>query len=335
MMLFSTLWALDRTVDPDTGRSPIADAIAAHWNHDIGSVRMFRSSANFIYTMNIAGERAYLRMAMDTERVRRDIDDELAILDHITGCGIPVVRPIAAINGALAVSCETTIGTIHAVVFAGLPGIQRELKTLSLDDLSTWGAAVGRLHGGLQFVPSALNRKTPAWKRAIACLREAQTGVPEPVKREAYRLSEWLDQVPRNTGTYGLLHNDLELDNLVWNEGGVAALDFDEYGSGWYMLDIAKALADLTVAGDRLGSPRIDAFLSGYRTMFELSDDMAETLPTFRALVELVGYASLYRAINLDAGDAEVDWMRNLIVRLRTMMRDYEVSLESPVYHRA
>ena len=56
MMRLSTMWAVDRTIDAD-GRSPIADEILAAWGHDPGTARFFRSSANFIYTFDRAGDR--------------------------------------------------------------------------------------------------------------------------------------------------------------------------------------------------------------------------------------------------------------------------------------
>ena len=136
-----------------------------------------------------------------------------------------------------------------------------------------------------------------------------------------------LQCVPRNADTFGLLHNDVELDNLVWTDDGISILDFDEYGSGWYLLDIAKALTDLLQEGDTIDSPRIAAFIAGYRQQHPL-DDMLDLLIDFLALSEFRGYMSLVQAIDLDERDAEVDWMRNMIRRLRDWMAGYEQQLE-------
>ena len=133
--------------------------------------------------------------------------------------------------------------------------------------------------------------------------------------------------LPTTADVYGLLHTDLELDNLVWNDGGVAILDFDEFGMGWHMLDIAKALTDLLREGEDVDSPRVAAFIRGYRQRHALDDGMLGLLPEFLALSDYRTYVSLARAIDIDPEDAEVDWMRRLILRLRCWMRDYEARL--------
>ena len=48
MMRLSTLWKVDATIDA-LGSSPVAERILGSWPHEAGSVRFFRSSANFLY----------------------------------------------------------------------------------------------------------------------------------------------------------------------------------------------------------------------------------------------------------------------------------------------
>src|SRR5690606_3254214 len=144
------------------------------------------------------------------------------------------------------------------------------------------------------------------------------------VRREADRLRSVLRDLPTTPDVYGLIHTDLELDNLTWNGDEVAILDFDEFGSGWFMLDIAKALTDLLREGDDAQSPRVAAFIGGYRQQHELADDMLRLLPEFLALSDFRSYVSLARAIDIEPADAEVDWMRDLITHLQGWMREYE-----------
>ena len=151
--------------------------------------------------------------------------------------------------------------------------------------------------------------------------------VPDAVRAQAQRLSALLGTLPRSPDTYGPIHTDLELDNLIWNDGTVSILDFDEFDDGWYLLDIAKALTDLLQGGETVQSPRIAAFIAGYREHFQLDDGMLRHLPEFLALSELRGYMSLVRAIDMEPAEAEVDWLRDLIGRLRAWMSEYESGL--------
>lgn len=327
MMKLTTLWSFDRTVDPGTGRSPIADRIAANWVHDPGTVRFFRSSANFIYTLERAGRLAYLRIAATAERSLPVITAELDLLSRLHRDGILVVQPIASTTGRQVVTQETDVGSFHAVLFDRLDGRQRELEDLSLADFELWGATVGRLHAALAIAsPNAIDCD-PAWQSALDRFDSGMSSVPDAVHREGHRLRDVLARIPRTPDTYGLLHNDLELDNLVWDGDIISVLDFDECGSGWYGLDIAKALLDLMMDGDGVDSPRIAAFLAGYRRHHVLDDDVLEILPDFLALSRFRQYISLDRALDIEEHDAEIDWLRTLIHHLRAWMDAYERGL--------
>jgi Ser/Thr protein kinase RdoA (MazF antagonist) len=326
MMSIRILWNLDVTIDPATGRSPVADAVAAAWDHDPGSVRFFRTSANSIYRLSVNGRPAYLRMAPGTERTSTSIRQELDLLAWLTAHDVPVVHPIPARSGDLVITVGTTIGPIHAVLFDALPGEIRDLDTLDLDAMTSWGATVGRLHATMQDAPATL-RRPAGWAAALAWLVRKQAAMPEAVAAEGLRLREFLLTQPRTPDRYGLLHTDLELDNLVWTGSDVAVLDFDEYGEGWYGLDIAKALSDVFEAGDALDSPRVQAFVTGYRRFQALTDEDLALVPTFRDVLALRMYCVLFQALNMEPEDAPVAWLRDLIVRLRDRMTAYVASL--------
>ena len=330
MMKLSTLWALDRTVDPATGRSPVADAVAANWDHDPGTVRFFRSSANFLYTLERNGCRAYLRIAAASERAQPEIAAEVALLDRLHRGDLPVVQALPDRTGELVVTRDTAIGPVHAVLFDRLPGRHRDLDELSLVDVKAWGAAVGRLHLAMKDAPASCHHKVPSWRAAFDAVDAGTVSVPDPVRRESRRLQAFLRDIPVTPDTYGLLHGDLELDNLAWDGDAIATLDFDEYGHGWYLLDLAKALTDPLRAGDTLASPRIVSFVAGYRRHHPLDDGLLACLPGFLALSEFRSYVALARAIDVDGADAGTGWLRDLIRRLRGWMHAYERGLERP-----
>lgn len=327
MMLFTTFWSLDRTVDPVTGHSPVADQIAAAWNPDPGSVRFFRTSANFIYRLNYNGSPAFLRIAAASERTTERIQQEIDLLAWLTAQGIAVVQPLPASTGKWIVTTETSIGAFQAVLFDALPGSHRDLELLDHEGFANWGAGVGRLHSTLTNAPSRLRGRKAGWETALDGIENGSLVVAPAVAREARRLQAVLASVPRTPERFGLIHSDLELDNLMWQGDQVAMLDFDEFGEGWYLLDIAKALTDLLEEDPSAASARTGAFVEGYRRHHALSDADLALLPEFLALSELQSYCSLARAIDLTPEEAEVDWMQNLIVRLRAWMTDYEASL--------
>jgi Ser/Thr protein kinase RdoA (MazF antagonist) len=326
MMKLSTILAVDQTIGPD-GSSPIATSIAQRWRHDPGSVKFFRSSANVIYTLETDGVRSFLRCAANTERSRDAIEDELAIIECVRKSGFSVVCPLASKSGHLVETVDTALGQFHAVLFAGIPGEHKQPDTISVEEMFAWGAAVGHLHTALATVPPGQNRKPPAWQTVIAASQQGS----ETVRGEASRLDAVLRSLPRDSATYGLLHNDLELDNLIWHDGEATILDFDEYSSGWYLHDIAKALDEVIDFNKIEGNPRADAFLAGYRSQHHLDNDMLGFLPEFSALTRLHGWSLRVRALDLTVDDVDPEWMQSLIARLTAWQQQYESSLTSSI----
>lgn len=327
MMPLSAIRAFDRTLSPD-GRSAVADLLATPWSPDPGSVRFFRTSANVILTVRHDGERAFLRASASSERDRPTIEGELRLIDTLAAQGVPVVSVIPGENGDRIATVDTALGPFLTVLFTALPGTIRDSDALSSDDFARWGAAVGRIHAGLSGVAPETIARPPSWQTAFEAIA-AHTAVPDATKQGAMRLRQRLERLPRTPDWYGPLHGDLELDNLTWDGGTIWALDFDAASCGWYLLDIAKALSDPFAAGLTPGDEPIAAFLGGYRQHRPLPDEALAMLPTFRLLARTVDYASLLHAMDVTAADADVDWLRRLVVRLSAWMRETESLLAS------
>src|SRR3954454_171690 len=92
-MKLSTIWRVDSTIDGD-GSSPLAREFAARWQYDPGTVRFFRSSANFVYRVRQDGAPCFLRFTPNSERERAAIETEIELLRWLNEAGLPVVRPI-------------------------------------------------------------------------------------------------------------------------------------------------------------------------------------------------------------------------------------------------
>jgi Ser/Thr protein kinase RdoA (MazF antagonist) len=136
-MRLSTMWKVDRATTPD-GRNPIAEELAEYWEHEPRSVRFFRSSANFVYTI-VAGDRHFLRFADTRERSRPAIEAELELLKSLARNGLGVAAPVPSRRGNIVETVTTSSGTYHACVFPALPGTELELARLGLPQRSEVG----------------------------------------------------------------------------------------------------------------------------------------------------------------------------------------------------
>lgn len=80
-------------------------------------------------------------------------------------------------------------------------------------------------------------------------------------------------------GHFGLIHTDLNPDNLIYDNGELSAIDFDDSAYGWHMYDIAAALIDDRTATDF--DAVTAAMLDGYRKRRPLASRDIDMLRTF------------------------------------------------------
>lgn len=95
-----------------------------------------------------------------------------------------------------------------------------------------------------------------------------------------------LERFGRSPERFGLIHADLRLANLLETGDDTRVIDFDDAGLGWFLYDVATALSFMEGRDDV--AELIDAWIEGYRTQGELSDDEVAEIPTFLMLRRLL-----------------------------------------------
>ncbi len=182
MMRLSTMWSVDRTIDASES-SPVAAHILANWPHDPGSLRFFRSSANFLYIFSHEGRRHFLRFTHGSERSRNVVETEVALLHWLAGAGIAVALPVPSRRSNDVETITTAWGTFHAVVFPAVEGTQFDLDELHPPQFRAWGAVLGRLHATLTSCPAEISSARPTWRERLEQPRRC-VGDEAPVIRE-------------------------------------------------------------------------------------------------------------------------------------------------------
>jgi Ser/Thr protein kinase RdoA (MazF antagonist) len=326
MMRLSTMLKVDSTIGDDSS-SPVAEQILERWACDRGSVRFFRSSANFIYRFQDQDSMRYLRFADASERSREAIEAEMAILEAVTRAGILIATPVASKRGNTVETVDTEWGTFHAVVFSALEGQQHELDDLSESGFRGWGETLGRLHAATSAIAPMPAR--PAWSDHVAFIQNYLPAESPSLQAEFAELVAAISALPETRETYGLVHGDFELDNLVWNGAHVGILDFDDCSRFWYAADIAFALRDLFEEGADIGDPRFRVFVDGYRMFFPLSEEHIGNVPLFLRFAHLLTYARIARSLDLAPGTEYPDWLRRLNSKLLQRRAAYRASVEA------
>lgn len=328
MMKLSTMLRVDRQIDDD-GRSQLADRILDRWESDRASARFFRSSANFVFRLRRAGAPFYLRFADSRERRRRDVGSEMEIVASLAAAGVVVPAPVPSRAGRSVKTVETDTGTFHAVVLTALEGQVLEIDDLEPRHFRAWGATMARLHSAASSIPANTVAARRSWRDDQAFIGRYIPPDRSAVRRECEDLATVLTALPTDSATYGLIHFDLELDNLVWQGSGIGILDFDDCARYWYAADIALALRDLFEDGFDPEHPSLAEFLRGYESERPIERTLIATLPTFLRLGELLRYARLRRSLDLPSAPGHPAWLAALRDKLDRYVNAYEASLSS------
>ena len=191
-----------------------------------------------------------LRLHRAGYHTRAEIGSELDWLAALQGLpGLNAVRPLAGAQGPV-----TDIDGRFIVGFAPIPG--QELQPG--DDLARWFAPLGEItarlhrHARQWTAPPGFTRKRwdvetilgpdPHWGH----WRQAQGLDPQGatlLARATDALAIKLHAYGTGPETFGLIHADLRLANLMVNGDTLTAIDFDDCGFGWWAYDLAAALS--------------------------------------------------------------------------------------------
>jgi Ser/Thr protein kinase RdoA (MazF antagonist) len=326
MMPLSVMWSVDRLTGAN-GANPLADQIVDRWPHDPGSARFFRSSGNFLYVFRHHGNPCFLRFAHSSERRRKSIDAEIALVRWLAEEGLAVVRPVRSRNERFVETVASDWGTFHAVVFDALEGTQFDIDELDDASFRAWGAALGRLHTTIKKYPGRVANARSTMRDHVAQARLYLPKDAPAVWEELHRLESSLDTLPMDRDTYGLIHFDFELDNLIWQGCSAQMLDFDDCSFAWYAADIAFALRDCFDDGASLSAPGVRAFLDGYADETPLTGEQLAQIPLFSRLARLIQFARIARALDVARAPGQPNWLSGLIDKMENRMDAYQMAL--------
>jgi len=168
------------------------------------------------------------------------------------------------------------------------------------------GELVARLHNHAAYwkPPVGLSKRKYDWDGLFR--KEGEEGIPsseawlllppeytEPFEIISRKVKQVMDKWGKGPDVYGLIHGDLgmEANVLFWN-GDVRIIDFDDSGFGYYIFDLSIVLED---SQDHQIQPQFrDALLNGYTRVRPLSEDQIINVDLFLAAFAV--YWSLYAA---------------------------------------
>jgi Ser/Thr protein kinase RdoA (MazF antagonist) len=249
--------------------------VMAAFSVESASIEMLNHGYNSTFAVTtVAGEKFALRINVNSPRTPKNLRAELAWMDQLHQSGrVTVPQPFANAEGELftTVVSEALGRTTTAVLFSWLDGAE----VATLEEKSEALLATGRLlavmhHEGRGFdLPD--NATLPVFDSLFWGFDNLVTGPDSLLNdddqvlmvRALDDISEVVNRHYASTPPH-IIHADANGHNLMWHNGAVAILDFDDCGVGLPLQDIATALYYLRQPSDR------EALLEGYRQVADL-----------------------------------------------------------------
>ncbi|NHJ38476.1 MAG: phosphotransferase [Asgard group archaeon] len=298
----------------DKGEPTIGNFFAERWFHNKNSVKMRRASANFIYMFQNNKQELILRIAPETERSKQQILAELDFMLHLKNSAFPVPEIIPSINDNLVEELKTANRSYFGVVFQRCPGIHYELNNIPIDLINEWGKLTALIHKYSQTFEPNNKRKRRTWTNDII---KTLNWLPESdfqLKDILLNLMDEINSFPIDEN-YGLIHFDLELDNILWNQNQYYVIDFDDAAYYHYIADIAFALEEIRDEKDIFRQKILDNYIKGYTTIKSLPNNWQDQLECYFTLLDILKYARTLHAYDKTNPKNYPQWLTDLYKR--------------------
>lgn len=266
-----------------------ADSLGSFINKKYGLdncvCKLFRTGINHTYLINSNNVKYAFRVYSYNWRSKSDIQDELDLLLKLRQNNVSVSYPIADAYGNSIQTIRAPEGVRYAVLFSFAKG--GKVRVMDNEICFKVGALMAKIHtvafahNNNRVNYSAETLLKLPYKRVGTFFSEA---LPEMqfLKQQANEISDYFNNVDTTNINIGIIHLDIWYDNMaITNNNEITVFDFDFYGNGWLIFDVAyfcKQLFHIETDKDRY-EEKIKSFLNGYQSITELSNEELQLIP--------------------------------------------------------
>jgi len=253
----------------------LAHEVMTAFSLEVASLEMLNHGYNSTLAVVTAdGEKFALRINVNSPRTPANLRAELAWMDRLHQSDrVSVPQPLTNAKGELFTTVDSdALGrTTTAVLFSWLDGAE----VATLEDKSEAFRATGRLlavmHDEGRGFELPHDATLPVFDSLFWGFDNLVTGPDSLLNGDDQALMDRaLDEISEVVNRHyastppHIIHADANGGNLMWHNGAVAILDFDDCGIGLPLQDLATALYYVRQPSDR------DALLEGYREVAEV-----------------------------------------------------------------
>lgn len=279
---------------------PLARAALDRYGITAARLQSLRYYTNATYRVAAPdGQQFVLRVASRAHsegRLRSEMQ-WLSAMQSLAGVCVP--DPLANLDGELVVraSASPLLEPRWCTMFRWLEGTPIAEEKMDAADFGAMGAACARLHAKSATFSPPPGFDRPHWDEHY-CLepgvrntfelitaylqRHYPAVLSDRFAKRAQQARELMTRLRSDPLSHGLIHADFHPGNCLFRPAGVAFVDFEDLGSGYFPYDIASALFGSL---ERHDYPQLaDAFTNAYASVRPLRSDFARQLALFQLL---------------------------------------------------
>lgn len=284
-----------------------------------------------------------LRLHRPGYRAQHEIAAESDFIELLAERGFPVVRLVPSVSGEFTV--VVTDGETEVVVDAQrwLEG-SRELgstedeshnEQLGASHFSTMGGIAARMHrvaeelAGARSFPRApwdaegLVGESALWGDALSVPGLDEVAISQLIRTRELMFRE-LARYGTDASRYGTIHADFTPENVLVSGEDLVVIDFDDFGDGWYLFDLATPLF-FFVEHPEFAAYRA-GLLAGYREERTLSEAEERLLDLF---LVARGYTYLGWAATRPETETAAFLIAEIVPLVLRMAAELELSFEA------
>lgn len=298
--------------------------ILGHYPIKVKSVVSINYEYNATLKVQTADDQLFaLRINTNSPRTPENLRAEIAFVRFLAEDGrVKVPAPIENLEGAFYTSIfhEPSGRTFHCVLYSWILG--EELEDEPADEqLKALGAAMATMHlvaDGFQLPEGSVlpTFDDPLWWTEDFLLSEKSVlnaEAKELITNALAAIKSGVSEFYVNA-TPRLIHADMHGGNVLWHEGSLSVIDFDDCGFGLPIQDFATALY-------YFDTPEQDAaFKDGYESIAPIPECSEKEMKMFFLQRRIVLLNYLYETSNLEHKSMIPDYQEETLRRIRSFL---------------
>ncbi|MCE7981136.1 MAG: hypothetical protein DYG89_08090 [Caldilinea sp. CFX5] len=256
--------------------------------------------ADGVYGFTHQGQAFVVKAAVSTTRTFATLQSQVDWINFLAAHGAPISRPIPSPQGVLVEQLSLDDALVSAVCYERVAGERPAVPTLSAAQWQRWGQTVGKLHAvSLHYRPAPHHEPLEQWDARASHDRATIPAEQTLVLEKFDALQHYFQALPTEPHGYGVIHSDMQANNLCLDNGTLRVIDFDNCAYHWFLMDIATSLY-FTLWERPAGQSNaafaafvVEQLWAGYAREHALDAEWLERLPVFLKLIEMNSYVAI------------------------------------------